>query len=116
MALAITTSAIGLKNGDAFIVAYDNLDEADTSPAALEYPDWYNQSVQVKGTFNGGTVIVQASNDGVTWATALDTAGAAVSFSAAGFKQIASPARFLRPLVSAGTGVDVDVFFMFRRH
>lgn len=115
MALVITKTETGQQDGRSYLISYDNLDEADIAPAAIELVDFSDQSVQVVGTFNAGTVVIQGSNDGTNWVTVLDPANAAISFTSAGLKKISTPVKFLRPLVSAGTGVDVDVFFLLRK-
>jgi len=59
-------------------------------------------SVQIEGTF-GGTVTLQASNDGAVWYPVLDLAGVAIALTAAGMKDFSTAALYLRP--SAGAGV-----------
>lgn len=71
------------------------------------------KSVQIEGTFNGATVAIQGSNDGVTFETLLDPAGNALSKGSAGIFQIATPALWLQPLVTsggAGTSLLITVF------
>lgn len=64
-----------------------------------------DRSVQVSGTFGaGGTVLLEGSNDGTTYATLTDPAGAAISFTAAGLKQVLHITKYMRPRVSAGDG------------
>ena len=68
--------------------------------------------IQMTGTF-GGTVSLQASNDGTNWVSVLDLAGAAIDKTAAGLSEFTSTAVYLR--VSAGTGVsDVDAILVTR--
>ena len=59
MALAITNTNIGSGDGSARLVTYDNLDELDTTPGPIALPEWADRSVQVTGTFNGGTLVRQ---------------------------------------------------------
>lgn len=115
MPLAISKSAIGSMDGTALLVNYDNLDELDTSPAPFEMVEWADRSVQVVGTFNGGTVVIEGSNDGQNWVTLTDPQGNAITKTAAFIEQLLEVTRFVRPRVSLGTGVDVDVFFVLRR-
>ncbi len=79
------------------------LNTDDGAPIML--PQWPDRTVQVTGTFGtGGTVLIEGSNDGTTYNTINDTAGSALSFSAAGFKVCNEVPLYLRPRVSAGDG------------
>jgi hypothetical protein len=115
MALAITNTNIGSGDGSARLVTYDNLDELDTTPGPIALPEWADRSVQVTGTFNGGTLVVEGSNDGTNWYTLNDPQGNALSFTTAKIEQILEAVAFMRPRVSAGAGVDLDVTFFLRR-
>jgi hypothetical protein len=72
----------------------------DGSPESA--PQFPQKSVTVVGTFGGGTLIMEESNDGATYVTSSNQQGAAVSFTAAGTMAIASNARFIRPRASVG--------------
>jgi len=73
-------------------------------------------SVQISGTFNGGTTcVMQVSNDGSTWFTADDTQGTAVSATADAFFELSTAARYIRPSVSSGSSDDLDVVLVVRR-
>jgi len=114
MALTVTTE----KQGDLTIVTYDNIDTADSSPSSIEI----NQSryqvqgqptqgfFQAYGTFGSGTAKLQGSNDGTNWAD-LDIAGSstALAFTAAGGAEFSASCRYIRPLVTGGTGDDIDI-------
>lgn len=115
MALTITQQSIGSGDGSAKLVVYDNLTTADTSPAAFEWVEWADRSVQVIGTFNGGTVTIEGSNDGATWAALTDPQGNAMTFTATKIEQVSEVTRYVRPRITAGTGMDIDVFFVLRR-
>lgn len=66
-----------------------------------------DRSVQFTGTFGGATVVLEGSNDGTNWVTLTDPAGVALSFTAAGLKQILQITRYMRPNVSGGAGVAI---------
>lgn len=75
-----------------------------------------DKSVQVSGTFGaGGTVVIEGSNDNVTWYTLSSPANAALSFNAAGLKQIVEAARHTRARVSAGDGTTAIAVAIFAR-
>lgn len=66
-------------------------------------------TAQAIGTFGGGTVTFQGSLDGTNWFTLQDPAGSNLAFTAAGGGQVANALpRYIRPLESAGAGVDID--------
>lgn len=66
-------------------------------------------SVQVGGTFGGATVLLQGSNDGVTYVTLKDMQGNNLSFSSAGYAEFSSAAAFVKPSISGGTGDSINV-------
>ncbi len=116
MALTITTNkAVAPGDGSVIAINYDALSEADTAPAFFEFPAWNDQSVQVVGTFGGGNVSIEGSNNGTDWIILKDPAGNALTFTAAALAEIGTPARYIRPKQPTGTGVDVNVFFILRR-
>lgn len=99
------TTWTGLLNGD---------DGAPQTGAQLP-----NKTVQVLGTFGvGGTIVIQASNDGgTTWHTAQDLQGNNVSFTAAGTKTIGTVADKLRPAVTGGDGTtDLQAYLIEATH
>lgn len=73
--------------------------------AALEMFGEADRSIQITGTFGvGGTIIIEGSNDGATYATLKDHVGVALSLTAAGIYSVDQIVRYLRPRVSAGDG------------
>lgn len=76
-----------------------------------------DRSVQVSGTFGaGGTVLIEGSNDSVTWYTLSSPANTALSFNAAGLKQIVEISHRTRVRVSAGDGTtNISVSMYCRR-
>ena len=64
-----------------------------------------DRAVQVFGTFGtGGTVTMQGSMDGTNWATLHDPQGNALTFTAAGIKEVAEVCPYVRPSITAGDG------------
>lgn len=75
-----------------------------------------DRAFQVIGTFGaGGTVILEGSLDGTNWFGLKDPAGAAISFTSAGLRQVLENPSWLRPRVSAGTGVSVTASLFVRK-
>ena len=66
-------------------------------------------AVQVSGTFGSATVVLQGSNDGITYATLKDPSGANLSFTAAGYAEFSSGASFIKPSISGGTGDSLNI-------
>lgn len=115
MAVTITIKDIGSGDGSTKLATYTGLAETDTTPAAIEMPEWADRSVQITGTFNAGTVLIEGSNDGSNWSTLNDTQGNPLSFTATKIEQVLEAVQFMRPRVSAGAGVSVTVSIMARR-
>ncbi len=79
-----------------------------------------DRSIAVGGTFDGGTITVQVSND--PWNSsgaptnvyiAQDTALTNITFTAAGMKTILTPSMWIRPLLSsagASSSITVSLF------
>ena len=85
--------------------------------AAVTFGAWQDRTVQVTGTFGtGGSVTIQGSNDtGTTWATLTDPLGNALTFTAAGMKQITELPYQIRPSVTAGDGTTaINVWLCMR--
>jgi hypothetical protein len=78
--------------------ANGDLGAANVDPAA------HVKTVQVTGDLDGNTLTMQGSNDGITWFTCTDQAGADVAFTSAGGKVIAENPTYVRPKISAGSG------------
>lgn len=89
--------------------------------AGVPYDDFGNtdRSVQVSGTFGaGGSVLMEGSNDGVTYFQLKDQGGTLIALTAAGlvgFQPGILP-RFVRPRVTAGDGTtSLTVLMLCRR-
>jgi len=71
--------------------------------------------MQATGTFDTATLVLQGSNDGSTWAGLSDEFDTAISLTAAGWYEIRTAARFIRPSTSGGGGSqDIDVILVAR--
>lgn len=84
--------------------------------APIQYPEFADKTVQVIGTFGGGTVLIEGSNDGTNWSTLTDPSGSSLSFSAAGLKQVLECTQYIRPRQSGGAAVAVTVYLVARRN
>jgi hypothetical protein len=82
---------------------------ADTGEAARD-EDAMDRSVQVFGTFGGGSITIEGSHNGADWATLKDVQGNALVLLAAGIKQILEATKFIRPVSAGVTSVTVIIF------
>lgn len=85
-------------------VAWGGLANGDDGTGAL-FAGVADKTVQVLGTFgSGGTVVIEGSMDGSTWAGLTDPQGDPLSFAAAGINTVLENPKFIRPNVTAGDG------------
>lgn len=75
-----------------------------------------DRSFQVDGTFNGATVVIEGSNDGVAYYTLTDPFGSPLSFSGAGLRQATEVSTYVRPRTIGGAAVSVKVTSIFCHH
>jgi hypothetical protein len=88
---------------------------ADTStPIKVQNMQGLAGSVQVTGTFGGATITLQGSNDGTNFVTLKDSAGTAISVTAAGMAEFSTAALYLKPTSTGGTADNVTVTLILR--
>jgi len=74
---------------------------------SLSFP---RKSVQITGTFDTTTIVIEGSNDGTNYKTLTDGDGNALSFTAAALENIYENCGHIRPNISADGGSgDLDV-------
>ena len=85
--------------------------------AAIDYVQWGDMSVQVRGTWGaGGAAVIEGSNDGTNYVPLNNAQGTALSLSADSLKQIVERPRYVRARVSGGDGTtSLTATFVFRR-
>ena len=69
-------------------------------------------SVQVAGTFGSATVTFLGSNDGTTFTAITDVYGSAISFTAAGQRELSTCYRYFKPSLSGGTADSLNVYLV----
>ena len=84
----------------------DTGDALDPDGGGMSFAD---KTVQASGTWASATVVIQGSNDNVTWFTLNDPGGTALSFTADAIKVILENPLYIRPKSSGGSGTDVNV-------
>ena len=115
--MATVTGAM-IVDDRAVIVMWEGLgSDDDGKPADIR--DFTHKTVQVSGTFgSGGSINLEGSNDGTTWAILDDKDGAAITLTAAGMVAV-DPTQVplhIRPHVTAGDGTtDLDVILTASR-
>lgn len=96
-------------------VTWTPVTEADTC-AAFQGPQFSDKTFQVFGTFGaGGSIAVHGSLDaGTTFAALDDPGGTVIAFAAAKIKTVLENVDFIKPAVTAGTGVSLTVVMLGR--
>lgn len=92
---------------------WEGLTDADTDDGSPAGVGQYGMIMaQAVGDFTtSGAITMQTSNDGETWVTAVDPQGDSVVLASDGAMMIiAGNPSYIRPLVTAGTAVDMDVY------
>lgn len=79
------------------------LNKATTFDAA-SFPIASDRTMTVSGTFDGATVTLQGSNDGVNYFALRDIFGAAISFAVAGICVIAENPVYVKPVMTGAGG------------
>lgn len=73
--------------------------------AGIDWSEFQDRSVQISGTFGTATVLVEGSNDNINWFTLSNAAGGtALSFTAAGLRQVLEASLWMRVRVTGGDG------------
>lgn len=89
---------------------YETMTETDADGTPIERPYCLDWSIQAVGDFgSSGAVSLQGTLDGTNWEVINDHNGNAVTMTAAGISHVQGPFVAVRPAVTAGTSVDVDV-------
>ena len=87
------------------VIAWTPLTSANASGEAVEMGGFSDRSIQISGTFNGATVVLQGSNDGTNYHTLTDPQGNAISFTSADrIEQIMELTRYVKPVSTGGGG------------
>jgi hypothetical protein len=87
---------------------------ASDTGQALSMPTFGDRTIQLAGTFGGGTCIIQGSIDGVNWETLTDPLGNLLSFTSNDIATITEATRFIRPILSGASGPNLLVTLLSR--
>ena len=82
-----------------------SLENGDTAtPANPTSSGPLGAAVEFSGTWGGATMKLQVSNDSVTWFDAVTPADVAISATSDAIFELSTGARYLRPVISGGSG------------
>lgn len=110
-----TVTTLGTWKDKASVITWSGLTSGDTGQP-LEMPGWADRSVQVTGSFGtSGNLRLQGSNDGSNWNTLTDPQGNDINITASKIEQVMEVVRYMRPIVTAGTSVNLTVSILVRR-
>lgn len=113
--MATVSPVVNLSITDAPRYVWEALATGDTINALkLSGTGARRAAVQIFGTFGGATVKMQVSNDGSNFYDIKDIHNTAVSTGAAAVFEFTSSAVYIKPVISGGTGDDVDVILFMR--
>lgn len=101
-------------NGHATLVTWTLTDGDATGDPAM-WVEYADRNIQMTGTFNGGTVTIEGSNDGTNWSPLSDAQGNSLNFTSGKIEQILEVTKYTRPRITAGTGLTVSVLALCRR-
>lgn len=98
-------------------VTWATLTETNTTGQGVRVAHFADRTVQMVGTFGGAAVALQGSNDSTdgsngTWGTLTDPQGNNISKSAAAMSVVMENPLWVRPLVTGGSGVNVNVILV----
>ena len=111
-----TPSPIAGFGENATLVTWIDLDTTNDTGVPIEMPGSTVRSIQIGGTFDSATVVIEGSNDGTNYLTLTDPQGNALSKTAAAIEAIQESPRFLRPKVtSAGGSTSIDIHLILVR-
>lgn len=92
------------------------LTAADTGNP-VQMPGSCIRSVQIAGTFDSATVVVQGSNDGTNYVTLTDPQGNTITKTSAAIEAIEEVTRYIRASSSGGgANTSVTVTLLLRRN
>lgn len=81
----------------------------------MKYAQFADRTVQVGGTFDGATVVLEGSVDGEAYHTLTDPQGNALTFTTARLEAVTEVVAFIRPNVSGGgAGTAINVGLLIR--
>ncbi len=85
------------------VVTWTPVTNADSAaPVSGHWGDYADRTIQISGTFDSATVVLQGSNDDVTYAAITDPQGNAISKTSAAIEACIEGTLFVKPTFSGG--------------
>lgn len=113
-----TIDPVVATNGDVVTVTWTGVSTTTDTPTAYgplnHGKGAVRAAVTISGTFGGATGVLQGSVDGSVYATLTDLAGNAVSATAAKLQEFSSSCLYFKPVVTGGTGDNLNFTIAFR--
>jgi len=98
------------------VVTWTPIAPGDTcEPIKKGLVDFVDRTVQVAGTFGGGTVTVEGSNDGTNYSVLNNVQGTSLSLAAAGVRAVAETPLYTKPVLTGGAASSLTVTLLCRR-
>jgi hypothetical protein len=88
-------------NGAVIKVTWNGLNNNGNIGVPVQMALHSDRCIEVRGTFDGATVVLEGSNGGSGYYTLTNPAGSALTFTAAGLKQVVEGPQFVRPNVTS---------------
>ena len=105
----IVNRQIDPDNGTVIKATWNTLNNGNNVGVAIKMPQHIDRCIEVRGTFDGATVVLEGSNGGGNYYTLTNPAGAALSFTANGLKQVVEAPLFIRPNVLANVNTNTAI-------
>lgn len=108
MAAIAPTVDIRIQPDDMSIVksTWNNLNQTNNVGNSVALVQHSDRCVEVRGNFDGATIVMEGSNGGTVFSALTTPAGTAVSFTANGIKQITEAPLFMRPNITVNANAN----------
>ncbi len=103
------------EEGKTFLHTWGALTTGDATGDSISHPGSPDRTVQFVGTFGTGTVLLEGSNDAVTWATLHDPSDNDISSTANLISVVAESPLHIRPRVTGADGATTVVVTLLSR-
>jgi|JI10StandDraft_1071094.scaffolds.fasta_scaffold55632_3 hypothetical protein len=116
--MAVISPVIVTNNppGDGSIITYSwTMVTANDTGAPVPFAQWADRSVQFAGTWGGGTIVWEGSNDGTNYETLTDAQTNAITKTANALEQVIEATLWARPRVTVSV-TSVVITLLARRN
>lgn len=81
----------------------------------IQVVGYADRSIQVDGNFDGGTIEIKGSNDGISYYTLTDPQGNNLSFTTPKIEQVSEITRYIKPVASGGAAMNIKISMLLRK-